>query len=207
MKIYFVRHGESVGNRKGLYQTYDMPLSDTGLSQAKRVAKRLKNHKINVIYSSTHERARQTAVVISKTLNIPVEYWADLIEIRNPSEIIGKSIHDLKTKQIKDLLTENFAKGNWKYSDEETFNELNIRVEKIVNHLLQKHKGQNVICVSHGTAIKAVIFKMVFGNKLTPELFSKIRFHFWSTNTGISVCEYIKGRGWGITSWNDSSHL
>jgi len=207
MKVYFVRHGESIGNKNGVFQTAEMPLSDTGIKQAERVAKRLKNQKINAIYSSTHERAIKTAQIISKALNIPVEYWSDLIEIRNPSEILGKSIHDPKTVQIKDLLNKNFAKGNWKYSDEETFNELNIRVEKIVNHLLQKHYGQNVICVSHGTAIKAIIFKMVFGDEMTSRLFSKIRFHFWSTNTGISVCEYKKGHGWRVMSWNDSSHL
>jgi probable phosphoglycerate mutase len=197
MKVYFVRHGESMGNKKGLFQPVDVPLSQTGLIQAK----------IDKIYSSTHERARQTAGIISATLKTPIEYWDELKEIRNPSEIIGKSIRDPKTAQIKDLLNKNFERGNWKYSDEETFEELNIRIEKVVNHLLQGRKDQNVVCVSHGTAIKAIIFKMVFGEELTPKLFSRIRFHFWSTNTGISVCEYHKGRGWGVISWNDSSHL
>lgn len=207
MKVYLVRHGESVGNKKGVFQPSDSPLSATGIKQAKRVAKRLKNHKIDLIYSSTHTRTRQTAEIISRELNVPIEYWIDLAEIRNPSEIIGKSTRDAKTAYIKELLNKNFAKGNWKYSDEETFNELNLRIGKVINHLLQKHKGQNIVCVSHGTAIKAIIFKMVFGNELNAKIFSKIRFHLWSTNTGISVCEYIDSRGWGVVTWNDSSHL
>jgi len=207
MKVYLVRHGESVGNKNGVFQPSDSPLSTTGIKQAKRVAKRLKYHKIDLIYSSTHTRTRQTAEIISRELNVPIEYWRDLAEIRNPSEIIGKSTRNPKIANIKNLLNKNFAKGDWRYSDEETFDELNTRIEKVVSHLLKRHRGQNVVCVSHGTAIKAIIFKMVFGNELSAKIFSSIRFHFWSTNTGVSVCEYIEGRGWGVVSWNDTSHL
>ena len=207
MKIYLVRHAESVGNKAGLHQTAEMTLSDSGLKQAKVVANRLKNRKIDLIYSSTHERARQTAGIIARTLKIPIEYWDRLIEIRNPSQIHNRPINNPEVNKIKELIKKNFAKGDWKYSDEETFFELNERVGKVLKHLLLKHKNQNLICVSHASIIKAIICKMVFGEKLTPEIFSAIRYGFWSSNTGISVCEYDKKRGWGVMSWNDASHL
>ena len=207
MKVFLVRHGESVGNKAGIHQTAEMELSDTGRKQAKLIANRLKNQKLNLIYSSTFFRARQTSEIISESLGIPIEYWDFLIELRNPSEIHNKRINDPKIAKIKELVKKNFAMENFRYSDEETFSELNARVEKVVEHLIRKHQGENVICISHASMIKAIISKMVFGEKLTAQIYTDIRYHFWSTNTGISVCEYGKGKIWGITSWNDASHL
>jgi 2,3-bisphosphoglycerate-dependent phosphoglycerate mutase len=42
MKLYCVRHGESVGNRDRVHQGPDTPLSDIGEDQARFVAHRLK---------------------------------------------------------------------------------------------------------------------------------------------------------------------
>jgi broad specificity phosphatase PhoE len=207
MKVFLVRHGESVGNKAGIHQTAEMELSDTGRKQAKLIAERLKNQKLNLIYSSTFLRARQTSEIISESLDIPIEYWDFLIELRNPSIIHNKRINDPKIAKIKELVKKNFAKENFRYSDEETFSELNTRVGKVIEHLIRRHQGENVICISHASMIKAIISKMVFGKKLTAQIFTDIRYHFWSTNTGISVCEYGKDKIWGITSWNDASHL
>ncbi len=207
MKIYLVRHGESVGNKARVHQTAEMGLSDTGRKQARLVAERLKNLKINLIYSSTFLRARQTSEIISKALNVPIEYLDFLTELRNPSEIHNKKINDPKIAKIKELVKKNFAREDFRYSDEETFPELNTRVKKVLKHFTQKHLEQNIVCISHASMIKAIISKMVFGERLTGQIFTDIRYHFWSTNTGISVCEYGKDNIWGITSWNDSTHL
>jgi probable phosphoglycerate mutase len=207
VKIYFVRHGESVGNKKGLFQTAEMPLSPTGIKQAQRVAKRLKDHKIDLICASTHTRTRQTAEIVSKEIHAPVEYWNELTELRNPSQMAGKPMNDPEADKIKNLIKENFTKEDWKFSDEETFSEVNARAEKIIRHLLQKKSEQNIVCVSHASITKAIIGRMVFGKDLTAQIFKDIRYHFWTTNTGITVCEYGKDKIWGITSWNDSSHL
>jgi broad specificity phosphatase PhoE len=207
MKVYFVRHGESTGNKEGIHQTPETPLSDTGRGQASRVAKRLKNHKIDLIYSSTHKRAMETAEIISQTIDVPVEYWGDLTELRNPSEIHNKPVNDPKIAKITELVKKNFGRENFKYSDEETFSELNERVGKVLSHLTKNHKYQDVICVSHASMTKAVFAKMIFGERLTAQIFTDLRYHLWSTNTGISVCEYGKEKIWRITSWNDASHL
>jgi broad specificity phosphatase PhoE len=207
MKVYFVRHGESVGNKAGIHQTSDMGLSDYGKSQAHLLAKRLKNVKLDLIYSSTYLRARQTSEILNEVLGVPVEYWDSLTELRNPSEIHNKKVNDPKIANIKELVKKNFGKENFRYSDEETFPELNTRVESVLSHLIENHQNEHIVCVSHASMIKAILCKMVFGDRLTGQVFTDFRYHFWSTNTGISVCEYGKDKIWGITSWNDISHL
>lgn len=174
MKLYLVRHAQSLKNKDGLDRTAETPLSDTGFQQAKIVAKRLVGKKIDLIYSSTLTRAKQTAEIIAGELFIPVENWRHLIEVNSLVE---------------------------------SFDQLNDRAEKILEHLLSKHREQNLICVSHATMIETIIAKMIFGSDLNSRILQKIRQHFGTTNTGISLCEYTDAEGWMLQVFNDSSHL
>ena len=207
MIIYLVRHGESEGNKKGFYQDPEVPLSEEGVKQGHIVVGRLKKHRIDIIYSSPMVRAKQTAEIISDQLKIPIELWENLKEIRNPSEIWGKPIENEKIIKIRELARKEFLKRNGRYSDEETFDELDKRAKGILEHLLLHHKEQNVLCISHATMIKMIICKAIFGKDLTPEIFLQLREHFWLKNTGIIVCEYTEKWGWTLVAWNDTSHI
>lgn len=207
MIIYFIRHGESEGNKKGFHQDPEVPLSQEGIKQSQVLAERLKKHRIDIIYSSSMTRAMQTAEIISNYLKIPVESWENLKEIRNPSEIWGKSVEDKKILKIRELARKEFLKGNGRYSDEETFEDLNKRAKEVLEHLLLHHKEQNVLCISHATMVKMIICKAIFGEGLTPEIFLQLREHLWLKNTGITVCEYANKWGWTLVNWNDTAHL
>ena len=207
MKVYFVRHGESVGNKAGLHQKADMPLSEDGRKQAEKIAERLKKYKIDLILTSPIQRTRETAEIISKSLNIPVEVMGKLAEAKGPSEIAGLAVSDPEAVRVKALIRENYTKGNWKYSDEENFDDLNARTQSFLEHVLKDHKNHNIVCVSHATLIKFIVCKMAFGDELTPRTFHLFFHHFWTSNTGLTVCEYEEGGGWWIRHFNDASHL
>jgi len=67
MKLILVRHGETIDNKKRLVQGHRQgELSDVGKEQAKKVAERLKDEKIDYIFSSDLRRAADTAKVIAK---------------------------------------------------------------------------------------------------------------------------------------------
>ncbi len=68
-KIYFVRHGATDGNENNKPQDDMATLSDTGRTQAKLVAERLKTIPIDIIITSDIVRAAETADVIDKTLD------------------------------------------------------------------------------------------------------------------------------------------
>ena len=62
MKLYIVRHGETKYNEKKIIQGHlDIPLSDEGIRQAKKLAKRLEVINFDCIYTSDLKRAKQTA--------------------------------------------------------------------------------------------------------------------------------------------------
>ena len=69
--FYIFRHGETDWNKKGIYMgSEDIPLNDQGLAQALSAGKLLKNEPINTIVTSPLLRARKTADIITRYLNV-----------------------------------------------------------------------------------------------------------------------------------------
>lgn len=66
MKLILIRHARSIANDKKIHQGRNDEWSDTslceiGINQAQGIAERLKNEKIDEIYSSPFKRTRETA--------------------------------------------------------------------------------------------------------------------------------------------------
>ena len=73
MELILVRHGESEGNVEDRLQgQLEYPLTEKGVHQAKVTARRLLDHPVTAIYSSSVGRALATAEIIGKALSIPV---------------------------------------------------------------------------------------------------------------------------------------
>ena len=61
MKLILARHAQTLENSQKIVQAYGGHLSDIGEQQAKRLALRLKDEKIDYIYSSDFDRAIKSA--------------------------------------------------------------------------------------------------------------------------------------------------
>lgn len=207
MLIYLVRHGESEANKKNFHHTPEVPLSELGFQQAQNVAKRFKNINIDLIYSSPLTRAKQTAEIINKKIKAPIEYWDNLSEMGQPSEIRGKSAEEKEVIMVKHIIEANSHKPNYHFSDEENFEDINRRAKNVLHHLENMHKNQTILCVSHSTYIKALVGKIIFGDSLTNKIFQEMRKHMWMQNTGITVCEKHPKYGWQLNIWDDTIHL
>jgi len=82
MKLIITRHGETEDNKAGIIQGH-LPgkLTDVGINQAKKIALRLKDEKINYIYSSDLARASDTTKEILKYHpDAPVKFVKNLRE-------------------------------------------------------------------------------------------------------------------------------
>ena len=80
MEIYFVRHGESVGNVDGYSTEESGNLSQLGLRQAERLAQRLADMQFDAIYSSPLVRAMDTIRPYLKLSGRKAEIWGLLCE-------------------------------------------------------------------------------------------------------------------------------
>lgn len=207
MNIYIVRHGQSEGNIDNIHQGENAQLSEEGKRQSKSLAKRLMDKKIDVIYTSPYLRTKQTAETIAKQLKIPVEYWDSLKERKRPSEIEGLSYNHPKASEIYEITRKNQIKADWKYSDDESFNDLLKRAKEVEEYLLKHHSNQNVLCVSHIGMLIMIVLQIILQNKLTPEVFWQFYYHSRQDNTGITHLEHTDKSGWKLLTWNDTTHL
>ncbi|MCP3660745.1 MAG: histidine phosphatase family protein [Bacteroidetes bacterium] len=80
--FHFLRHGQTNGNVSRLLQgTYDEPLNEMGIIQAKRIAKKLKEENISHIAASPLKRALTTAQIVSDEIKKPITIIDELHEV------------------------------------------------------------------------------------------------------------------------------
>lgn len=132
-KIYFIRHGESVANTKGIYQgqTYDTDLSVLGKKQAKTLAKAVKKLGIKRIIASPLKRTMQTAKAVSKETGIPVETNNLIIET-NHGKWEGKNKEWIKENYPNEYDVWMGSPSRAKFPGGETFMQTAERVRKFV---------------------------------------------------------------------------
>ena len=152
--LYFVRHGETDYNLQGLFQgRKDIPLNEKGWWQAEQLAENLKSKKKKFfcIYSSPLKRARQTAQVLGKKLNLKIEK-SDLLQEISFGDLEGTKRPDRKTffSDSLDYLDIEFPNG-------EKVIDAYLRFEKFVSQL--SSDIDEILIVSHGALLKSVLVK------------------------------------------------
>lgn len=205
MKVYLIRHGESEFNAKGLHQHGGVPLSAHGLLQTEGLAKRFLNIPVDLIIASPYERTKQTAEAITKVVGKPIQFEPLLREVKRPTEIEGKPFDDPATSAIRREMEKNYSNPEWRHSDEENFSDFKKRGLEALR-LIENLKGENIVVVSHAEMIRMLVALMMFGDGLTSEESMHVSGFFRSSNTGITICEYINN-DWDMFTWNDHAHL
>lgn len=199
-RLYIVRHGQSKWNLESKIQgSTDIELSEEGIKQAYSLAKRLKYEKIDIIYSSNLSRAYKTAEIIAKEFNIKVNI---LHELR---EITFGVWEGLTNIEIENLYKEKYH--TWKtdptkvvIENAETLKQLQDRILKGIYPLIEKNKDKNILIISHGTSIKALILGLL-GIDLS--FYPKIK----QDNTAVNIID-IKDDGKPVLILlNDTCHL
>lgn len=102
--FYYLRHGETDWNRQGRMQgSADIPLNDTGISQAERARDLLRDCGIDRIVCSPLQRARRTAEIVNQDLQLPITFIDDLREAGfgvNEGTLMGDWFHDWRAGAV-----------------------------------------------------------------------------------------------------------
>jgi probable phosphoglycerate mutase len=206
--IYFVRHGETENNAKGIRQGPEGALTEKGRAQALANAKRFPKHKgrPQIIIASPYERTRETAAIIAKELHLRVKYSKLLVERRNPSEVIGHAGTEPEVRKIIDRIDNSYHADDLRISDEENFTDLKKRAKKLLNYITWKWQSR-IIMVTHKIFLKMVISYMLYGDKLTASQYNNLSYFNPIDNAGMAICTYtthwFKKNEWKLLVWND----
>jgi broad specificity phosphatase PhoE len=120
IKLIITRHGETKGNVQRILAGIHDPLTPRGKEQAKKVSRRLKDEKIDAIFSSPLIRAKETAVIIAK--NHPT------------TKVI--IVDELKEMELGSYLHKGFDEVDWEHMPKDV--ESKIRLQKRQNIVLKK---------------------------------------------------------------------
>ena len=154
-KLVLVRHGETEINKNNLtHKTGDAELLNaTGELQIQKTAERLKELKPVKVYSSKESRAVHSGEIISKTLEIELES-IDGMQERNWGDLSGKP-----WAEIQKVLEPMSLEERYTYTppNGESWQTFEARLIKTVSEILEKNKGENIVIVSHGGAIRALM--------------------------------------------------
>ena len=186
MYFYFVRHGETLSNIWHTLQGWsDTPLTEKGIAHGKAVGRGLANTPFEKIYSSTSERAYDTACYIRGKRNMEITMCRGLKEM---------NFGTFETKANTFAGCETYLQRiqfPWKAAGGENLEDVCQRIHQTMRQILEENKGGhgNILCVSHGISILAALHtadKEVYEECLRNE----VRFG----NCSVTIIGYHKGR-------------
>jgi len=200
LRTLIVRHGETRWNLEGRRQgSSDIPLSDTGLAQARAVAARLRSEPVAAIYASDLTRARETAEIIAAHHAVPIEVSPALREAglgewegMTDAEVAG-------LYGAEALAAYRDDPTGFRPPGSEPLADVALRIQSEMNKIAGRWSGSTVVVVGHGGSLRA-LFCQALG--APPECMVGFRLD----NGSVSLIERRGRRAW-ICYSNDTSHL
>lgn len=148
-EFVLVRHGETDWNNAGrLHGSIDIPLNETGISQALAVADLLGGDKWDVVVSSPLQRAFETAVQIMDRLGF--ETNDIIIDPRLRERFFGDA----------EGISLNERRTRWPdkvWPNAETPELMDTRTGGAIHDIAAQHAGKRIVLVAHGGWIRSVL--------------------------------------------------
>jgi len=196
MQIYLVRHGQTEENATRIIQGWNPgTLTALGIEQAERLALRLKEVRFDAIYSSDSGRAANTARIITRFHNTPIQFTAALRE-RHMGIFQGRHFAEFDQAQAQSGLTEK----DFRPEGGENLHEVRDRATSFVKSLREFHPDQTILLVAHGRW-NTMLLGAVSGMSIDEALTIK------QTNTCVNILECDARGDFTIALLNCDAHL
>lgn len=207
--VYFVRHGQSVGNVTPEFQKLESPLSEKGHEQSKRIAERAKHIEFETLICSPLARTRETCEPIAQATGKEPEYSDLFVERTKPTGLEGKLHTDEEAGRVWEDWNKSLYTSGLRVGDGENFDDLIERADKALA-FLQNRPEKSLLVVTHGYFLRTIFARVLLGDALTGEAFKAFQSHIEMQNTGLSALKYgdrYEGPGWHVWIYNDHAHL
>jgi probable phosphoglycerate mutase len=154
--VLLVRHGQTPTTGKLLPgRAPGLHLAEAGQQQAARAAERIAAlAKVDAIYASPLERARETAAPIAAARGMKVQIDKGLLEC-DFGDWTGAELKNLM--KLPEWSTVQRAPSTFRFPNGESFTEMQTRIVSAIDRLRAKHAGGTIVLVSHADPIKAAV--------------------------------------------------
>ena len=146
--LYLVRHGETDWNLERRVQgATDIPLNDTGRSQARATGALLATEHWDAVLASPLSRARETADIIAAELGLPAPLTNSAFVERRYGDAEGLVHYEIDAR----------FPGDTPVPGRETRDEVAARVLPALMAVVEERRGQSIVVVTHGGVIRSVL--------------------------------------------------
>jgi broad specificity phosphatase PhoE len=169
IRLTLIRHGPTEWNASRRFQgRSDLPLSDEGRVDARKIAAALRDEPIDAIYSSDLSRALETARFVAESRDIPIltdqrlrEFdfgswegltWAEIVAT-NP-EVAGP---------------DPTAASLYAPEGGESFEQVGERVRSFLDDTRRQHPNESIVVVTHAGPLHAAFSILGLSESQTPE--------------------------------------
>jgi probable phosphoglycerate mutase len=171
IRLGLIRHARTPWNlEKKIQGSTDILLSPEGKEEAARWGEILKSEPFDAILSSPLTRARETALILSDRMGIPLFFDTDLRE-QDFGDWEGQSIRDIREKDPKAIEFQEFRGWEFRPPGGESRTRVLERVTKAFERAAKNFENQYILVVTHQSVIKILIYdalKRTFGPDETP---------------------------------------
>nr|WP_227492993.1 MULTISPECIES: phosphoserine phosphatase 1 [Bacillus] len=174
-------------------------LTENGILQAKQLGERMKDLSIHAIYSSPSERTLHTAELIKGERDIPIIADEHFYEI-SMGIWEGQTIDDIERQYPDDIQLFWYEPHLFQSTSGENFEAVHKRVIEGMQLLLEKHKGESILIVSHAAAAKLLVGH--FAGIEIENVWNDPFMH----SASLSIIEFEDGKG-EVKQFADISHF
>jgi broad specificity phosphatase PhoE len=160
-RLFLVRHGATQLSAEDRFAgSTDVDLSDEGRAQASRLGERLRDDRVVAVYCSPLRRTRDTAAALA------TPHGLEPIEDAGLREIDHGHWEGLTRSQVETRFHDEYVR--WE-EDPFTFApqggecglDVMARALPVIRRIVETHRGQNVVVVSHKATIRLVISSLL----------------------------------------------
>lgn len=192
MRLYLIRHGETEYNKTGLVQGHSaVPLNATGIDQATRLAKRMRDETtLDHVYASDLRRTAMTAEILVEYTGTSLSF-EPLFRERDPG--------DLSNKTFEEAIA-FFTDLDYEPPNGESVPVFVDRVRRAIDHLLELegNASRHIALVTHGMFCRAFM-QLCLGRDPS-------EIEAWP-NTSLTIVDYTGNGEWNVVLLADASHL
>lgn len=160
-RLHLIRHGEVEGAEEKRYNGQsDVDLTPKGLAQIGFLQMRIQKYPVTAVYCSDLTRCVDGANLLAASYELEPVSYPDLREIDAGDwqgmtwDSILKKHPKLWKKRLKDLVNVPFPNG-------ENLLEVAQRVRPVIQELVDKHQGEEIVIVAHGGVNRIILLDAI----------------------------------------------
>ncbi len=166
MRIYLIRHSESVDDIENCYGGIaDFDLTENGKEKVEECKTEIDKLGIQKMYTSPYKRAYETSQILNKNIKAELEVIEDIRELNSYGILSG-----VNKELAKNIFSYIFQKEEYKntgyyygktFLGGEDIKEFDSRVKKAINSIIKESEGLDTIAIVTHSNVHKSIFKNI----------------------------------------------